>query len=165
MADTSIRKDFVEGVQEIFTTLFNEGVEDGLDLYLMSDKSIKNVYGESKAKVYKAPVKLVCQAHINPTHGQQDVEEVKGVADFVVPLKDLQDKEIDVSTVGLEVIRRGVIKFHDTFYKIDRIVPKAFVEDVFLMFTFYCTEDIHVSKVLVEESEVEEDGSDTSNDG
>ena len=36
MADLSIRKDFVDGVQEIFTTLFNEGVTDGLDLYLMS---------------------------------------------------------------------------------------------------------------------------------
>lgn len=165
MADTSIRADFVDGVQEIFTTLFNEGVSDGLDLYLLSDKSTKNVYGESKAKMYQQPIKLVCQAHINPTHGQQDVEEVEGVADFVVPLKDLQNKEVDVSTKGLEVLRRGVIKFHDTFYKIDRITPKAFVEDVFLMYTFYCTEDVHVDEVPVEESESEENEPDTSNDG
>ena len=39
MADLSIRKDFVDGVQEIFTTLFNDGVTDGLDLYLMSENT------------------------------------------------------------------------------------------------------------------------------
>ena len=50
MADESIRKDFVDGVQEIFTTLFNDGVNDGINLYLMSDKTKTNVYGENKFK-------------------------------------------------------------------------------------------------------------------
>lgn len=153
MADESIRKDFVDGVQEIFTTLFNDGVKDGLDLYLLSDKTQKNVYGEAKVKVYQPPIKLVTQAHINPTQGEQDVETIKGNAQFVVPLKDMQDKGLDVSTKGLEILRKGVICFHDTIYTIDNITPKAYIEDVFLMYTFMCTEDLQMDEIVVESDE------------
>ena len=59
MADESIRKDFVDGVQEIFSTLFNDGVSDGIDLYLLSTQTKKNVYKESKVKIYQKPIKLV----------------------------------------------------------------------------------------------------------
>lgn len=67
MANQSIKKAFIDGMQTVFTTLFNEGVTDGLNLYLMSDKTKKNVYDETKYKVYKPPVKLVCQARLTPT--------------------------------------------------------------------------------------------------
>lgn len=160
MADESIRKDFVEGVQEIFTTLFNGGVEDGLDLYLLSTQTKKNVYGENKVKLYQKPIKLVTQAHINPVQGEQDTETVKADAEFVVPLKDLQDKGIDVSTKGLAVLRQGIIEFHGTFYLIDNVIPKAYVEDVFLMYTFVCTEELHVSEVALEEEPPTEGGGD-----
>ena len=70
MADESIRKDFVDGVQEIFTTLFNDGKSDGLNLYLMSENTKTNVYKESKYKLYKAPIRLVTQARLTPTHGE-----------------------------------------------------------------------------------------------
>lgn len=153
MADLSIRQDFVEGVQEIFTTLFNDGVEDGLDLYLLSTQTKKNVYRENKVKLYQKPIKLVTQAHINPVHGEQDTEAVKADAQFVVPFKDLQDKEVDVSTKGLEVLRQGVIEFHGTFYAIDRIIPKAYVQDVFLMYTFVCTEDLQMKEIALEAEE------------
>lgn len=169
MADLSIRNDFLGGTQEIFTTMFNDGVSDGLDLYLLSDKTKTSSYGESKVKIYKAPIKLVTQARINPTQGEQDVETVKGDAQFVVPLKDMMDKDIDVSVKGLAVLRKGVIDFHGTFYTIDNILPKAYVEDVFLLYTFVCTEDLALSASGVFVEEVEEgggeDGSSTENDG
>lgn len=165
MADLSIRNDFLEGTQEIFTTLFNDGVTDGLDLYLLSPNTKANVYNENKVKLYKKPIKLVTQARINPTQGEQDVETVKGNAEFVVPLKELMNKEIGVSTDELAVLRRGVIDFHGTLYTIDNILPKAYVTDVFLLYTFVCTEDLALSKsgVSVEEEEeppVEEEGGD-----
>lgn len=146
MADLSIQKDFLDGTLEIFTTMFNDGVIDGLDLYLLSPNTKTNVYAESKVKLYQSPIKLVTQARINPTQGEQDVETVKGSAQFVVPLKALMDKEIDVSTKGLAVLRQGVIDFHGTFYTIDNILPKAYVTDVFLLYTFVCTEDLDLSK-------------------
>lgn len=153
MADLSIRKDFVEGVHEIFTTLFNEGVNDGIRLYLMSDRTKTNVYGESKYKMYKAPKMLVTQARLTPTQGEQDVKAIKDKAVFVVPLKSLQDNELGVTNADLDIMRKGVIEFHGVFYTIDNILPKAYIEDVFLMYHFVCTEDKYITSVLVEESE------------
>ena len=153
MADLSIRKDFVDGVQEIFTTLFNDGVSDGINLYLISDRTKTNVYGESKYKKYKAPKLLVTQARLTPTQGEQDVEGVKDKAIFVVPLKSLQERELGVTNKDLDNMRKGVIEFHGVFYTIDNILPKAYIEDVFLMYHFVCTEDKHTTSILVEEGD------------
>lgn len=153
MADLSIRKDFVDGVQEIFTTMFNDGVNDGLKLYLLSDNTKTNVYGESKYKVYKAPKMLVTQARLTPTQGTQDVEVIKDQAVFVVPLKSLQENDLGVTNKDLDEMRKGVIEFHGVFYTIDNILPKAYIEDVFILYHFVCTEDKYVTEVLVEEIE------------
>ena len=153
MADLSIRKDFVEGVNEIFTTLFNDGVSDGINLYLLSNKTRTNVYKESKYKKYKAPKTLVAQARLTPTQGEQDVEAIKDKATFIVPLKSLQERDLGVTNADLDEMRKGVIEFHGTYYTIDNILPKAYIEDVFLMYHFVCTEDKYVTSVLVEEGE------------
>lgn len=164
MADLSIRKDFVDGVYDIFTTLFNSGVDDGLKLYLLSDETQPNVYGESKYKMYKQPIMLTTQARLTPTQGEQDVEGIKDNAEFVVPLKALQDNNLGVTNADLDIMRKGVIEFHGVFYEIDNIAPKAYIEDVFLMYTFYCSEDKHTTSVLVEspkDEETDEDSGET----
>ena len=153
MADESIRKDFVDGVQEIFTTLFNEGKSDGLNLYLMSENTKTNVYKESKYKLYKAPIRLVTQARLTPTHGEQDVEVVKDKAVFIVPLKALQEAELGVTNDDLDTMRKAVVEFHGVFYNVDNISPKAYIEDVFLMYQFDCTESKHTKSVQVEKGE------------
>ena len=153
MADLNIRKDFVDGIQDIFTTLFNDGVSDGINLYLLSDKTKINVYKESKFKKYKTPKLLVAQARLTPTQGQQDVESIKDKATFIVPLKSLQDNDLGVTNADLDNMRKGVIEFHGVFYTIDNILPKAYIEDVFLMYHFECTEDKYVTSILVEDSE------------
>lgn len=157
MADLSIRKDFVDGVQEIFTTLFTDGVTDGVNLYLLSDKTITNVYGETKYKVYKKPILLVAKSQLTPTQGEQDVEVIKESATFTIPLKSLQENNIGVTNTDLDNIRKGVIEFHGVFYTIDNISPKAYIEDVFLMYQLDCTEDKYVTSVLVEEEEETEE--------
>lgn len=153
MADLSIRKDFVDGVQEIFTTLFNDGESDGIKLYLLSEDTTTNVYRESKYKVYHPPKMLATQARLTPTQGEQDVETVKDRAVFVVPLKSLQERGLGVTNDDLDIMRKGVIEFHGVFYTIDNILPKAYIEDVFLMYHFVCTEDKYVKSVRVEEVE------------
>ena len=157
MADLSIRKDFVDGIQEVFTTLFNDGVTDGVNLYLLSDKTITNVYGETKYKVYKKPILLVAKSQLTPTQGEQDVEVIKESATFTIPLKSLQENNIGVTNTDLDNIRKGVIEFHGVFYTIDNISPKAYIEDVFLMYQLDCTEDKYVTSVLVEEEEETEE--------
>ena len=150
MADESIRKDFVDGVYEIFTTLFNEGVSDGLNLYLLSDNTKPSVYGEQKYKTYKAPITLVCKAQLTPTQGGQTVEEVKDKAVFIVPLKALQEAELGVTNDDLDTMRKAVVEFHGVFYNVDNISLKAYIEDVFLMYQFDCTESKHTKSVQVE---------------
>lgn len=146
MPKKRIQKAFINGVQTIFTTLFNNGSEnDGVYYYpLDTENSTINVYGEQKAKLYKDPLLLVCKATISPTKGEQDVEEVKNQAEFVVTLKSLVDNNLGVTNKDLETMRRGIMKFKGVCYLIDNIVPKAYVEDVFLMYTFYCTEDKNI---------------------
>lgn len=163
MADESIRKDFVDGVQEIFTTLFNDGESDGINLYLLSDKTKTNVYKESKYKMYKAPKLLVAQARLTPTQGEQDVEVIKDKAVFIVPLKSLQNQKLGVTNADLDIMRKGVIEFHGVYYTIDNILPKAYIEDVFLMYHFVCTEDKYVTDILVEEPEETPDESGETN--
>lgn len=158
MADLSIRKDFVDGVQEIFTTLFNDGKTDGLYLYLLSAENKTNIYGEVKYKMYKQPKLLVTQARLTPTQGEEDVKGVKDRATFVVPLKSLQENGLNVTNDDLDKMRQGVIKFHDVFYTIDNILPKAYIEDVFLMYHFVCTEDKHTKHILVEPKAPESSG-------
>ena len=112
MANQSIRDAFVNGTQTIFTTLFNDGETDGLNFYLLSSKTTKNVYGENKVKLYQQPKMLVTQARLTPTHGEQDVETVRDQAVFVVPFKSLQDHDLGVTQEDLDSMRRGMIEFH-----------------------------------------------------
>lgn len=141
MADKNIRKEFVEGVQEIFTTLFNQSNAeegDGVFFYPKSDNTTLNIYGESKDRVCKEPKLLVCKAVISPSISEQDVRGVNLQGTFTVTLKSLQNNGIDVS--DLDSLCRGVMKFHNTFYLIDSVTPRAYVEDVFLLYDFSCTE-------------------------
>lgn len=156
MADLSIQKDFIDGVQEIFTTMFNDGETDGLKLYLLSENVKKSVYGEQKYKLYQQPKMLVTQARLTPTQGESDIESIKDRAVFVVPLKSLQDNELGVTNADLDIMRKGVIEFHGVYYLIDNILPKAYVTDVFLLYHFVCTEDKHITSILVEEIPEEE---------
>ena len=84
MADLSIQKDFIEGTHEIFSTMFNDGKTTGINLYLMSEKTKANVYGESKYKMYKAPKLLVAQTRLTPTQGEQDVEVIKDISPILI---------------------------------------------------------------------------------
>lgn len=151
MADLSIRKDFIDGTYEIFTTLFNEGISDGIELYLMSDKTRVSVYGESKYKKYKKPILLVSHVRIDSVQGKQDVEKIKHQASFVVPLKSFQDNGIGVTREDLNTISKGVIKFQGVYYNIDEILPRVYIEDVFLYYHFVCVEDTSITSLSIEE--------------
>mgnify|MGYP003297571445 CR=1 FL=1 len=66
-------------------------------------------------------------------------------------LKSLQENGLGATNADLDYMRKGVIEFHGVYYTIDNIIPKAYIADVFLMYTFECTEDKHTTSVLVEE--------------
>lgn len=144
MAKLDIRSDFVDGMYEVFSTLFNDGSEgtDGIFLYLMSENTKGlDPYSENKYKYYTAPKLLVAKAVLNPTQGELDVLGIKIDAEFTVPIKSLQDNGFQVTFDYInEKLLKGVIKFQNVYYQIDLINPKAYVEDVFLFYAFSCTE-------------------------
>ena len=150
MADLSIRKDFLDGTQEIFTTLFNDGVTDGLNLYLLSDKLRASIYGECKYKKYKEPIKLVCRVKMESHQGSNYMEVVKKEPQFVVPFNDMQQKGLDVSNDGLLNMKKGVIEFHGDYYTIDEILPVCYIADTYLFYHFMCTEDVDIHEIAVE---------------
>lgn len=156
MANESIKKAFVNGTQTIFTTLFNDGKTDGVNLYLLGDGTKKNIYGENKYKIYQLPKLLVTQARLTPTIGEKDVEGVKDSAVFVVPVKSLQENGLGVTKADLDTMMRGVMEFHGVYYLIDNILPKAYVEDTFLFYHFVCTEDKNCTGIIVASSLLEE---------
>ena len=146
-----IQRDFVDGVHEIFTTLFNNTeLQDGVFYYQLSEDRETNVYGEKKYKTYKAPKLLVCKAIINPVYGEQTVKEITDQAEFVVDVKSLHNVGLSDTPEAIAEMRKGIMKFHDVFYVIDNIVPKAYVEDKFLMYRFICTEDKEQEPLSIE---------------
>ena len=144
-----IRKEFVDGIQEIYTTLFTDGVNDGLKLYRLSKNTKPNVYGEQKYKLYEKPILLVCNAILTPTLGDNTIEEVKDVAVFKVPLKSLEDNNIDVTHEDLDSLRDCVIEFHNVFYTVENVSPKTFIKDVYLVYQFDCKEDKDITSVQI----------------
>lgn len=149
MADMGIRQDFIDGVQEIYTTLLTDGVNDGLNYYPCNEKT-SNVYGESKFRSYLAPILLVCSANLSPEH-QGEVEKIKNIATFKVPLKSLQEKEIDITPSRLENLISGIIEFQGVFYEILKVSPATFVENTFLMYHFSCEESTNIHEMVLQD--------------
>ena len=167
MADAIIRQEFIDGVQEVYTTLLTNGSEktDGVFFYALNENNSTNTYGESRYKHYNQPVLLVCKAQLNPTHGDEDVEEIKNIATFTVPVKSFTENGLEVTHIALESMRRGMVKFHDVWYKIDNITPTVFVEDIFLLYRFDCTEEkVFDEEAIIIDEDQEEDVSDSGDD-
>lgn len=161
-----IRQQFVDGINEVYSTMFTDGVNNGVYFYPLHEPAKKSVYKEVKYKQYLSPVLLVAKVQISPEVEEEDVKAQKGRAVISVTVKSLQDNGIDVSYNNLLNIKKGVMKYKDTFYDIDTIEPKVFVRDSFMVYEFKCTEDLSTKEVEIYEPPVEEGEEDveTAND-
>ena len=159
MADESMKKDFIDGVNEVYATMFTDGVNDGVYLYQFVAPLKKSVYKEQKGKQYSKPVLLVAKVQLTPQVGEQNVHTIKEKATITIPFKSLRDNDISVDNDNLVELRKGVLKYKDTFYAIDNITPKVFVADTFMAYQFDCTEElyteINVMEDIVEEPPIE----------
>ena len=142
MANTDIQQAFIDGIHEVYSTMFTDGEEDGIDLYFldMKDTKVDDVYRESKSKKYGKPIRLVSHANLSPAVQDVPIMDVKYDAVFKVPCKEFLTHEIDVSPSGLDTMRKGKINFKDKDYEIINILPTTFVRDVFLVYQFVCKE-------------------------
>lgn len=149
MADANIKKDFIDGINEVYATMFTDGVNDGVYFYPLYEPKEKSIYGEVKYKKYLQPVLLVAKVQITPKQGEEDVKGIKGEAVFTVPVKSLMENKIDVSNKNLVNLRKGIIQYKDTFYEVDNVEPKTFVADTFMTYAFKCTEEVDADSVHI----------------
>lgn len=168
--DKEIQDAFVDGLNEVYSIMFTDGVNDGVNLYLLDPDTEGGFYKESKVKKYKKPVLLVAKAQSNmKVRGEEVVEtEVNNLPKFTVPYKSMRDKGVACQTEkDWDILRRGYIEFHGAFYEITSVKPMTFVEDVFLTVLFECKYRQDVSSIFVTDDNEEEGGlnvTETSND-
>ena len=154
MADSTIRQDFLNGVEEIFSTLFNEAKEpeDGIQFFAFKGGS-SSIYQESKFKTYSPPITLVSSVSELEQDGKTDVEAQKRHAVFKVPLKQLLSKgviETDMTKDVVAELKKGLIKYKDVLYEIDLIQGKIFIENTYMLWEFRCTEIFDPDSIQIE---------------
>lgn len=168
--DKEIQDAFVDGLNEVYSIMFTDGVSDGVNLYLLNPDTEGGFYGESKVKRYKKPVLLVAKTQSNMKARSEEVVEAefKDLPKFTVPYKSLRDRGVACQTEkDWEYLRRGYIEFHGAYYEIKSVEPMTFVEDVFLTIVFECEYRSDVTSIFVTDDNEEEGGlnvTETSND-
>lgn len=135
---------FIDGVNEVFYTLFNDGVNEGV-YFFPQVKQSENIYHEVKGKIYGNPALLVSRVQLDRGY-DSDLKKsvVRSTATFTVPYKSLvKANGIDMSEGNYPELQKGLMKYKDSYFTIDKIQPHAFVEQVFLLYDFICTEVLY----------------------
>lgn len=159
--DKEIQEAFVDGMNEVYSVMFTDGVNDGVKLYLLDPSTDGGFYKESKVKKYKKPVLLVAKSQTNmKVKGDEVIEsDVKNLPKFTVPYKSMRDNNIPCQTEkDWDVLKRGFIEFHEAFYEIKSVKPQTFVEDLFLTVLFECEYRKDITSLLVVTDDTEEGG-------
>ncbi len=158
--DKDIRDAFLDGTQEVFSILFTDGLNDGINLYLMDlEHTIPSPYGETKVKYYHKPVRLVSKMRSSMTERTVAIADldIHEEPNFVVTAKDCILKNIPHETEeDFEYLRKSYIEYKGSFYKVDNVRLRGYVEDTFLFIVFVCEIDLDVHSLMVCEEPQEE---------
>ena len=113
----SVQKAFLSGLQTIYKELFQYGYIRFLDT---SSTEVDDVYGETKHKVYKPPIEILCHFVRIRTKDKDPVKETDEKVTIKVPVKELQDNNIPFEThEDLRVLKQAVIIFNREAYQVD----------------------------------------------
>lgn len=154
-----IRNDFIQAVEDVYSMLFTDGINDGIKLYLLDQSTSGGFYKESKVKRYKKPVLLVARTHMNVTKRKEDTAEIfnHDTPKFTASLKSMMDNNIPCYTYeDFRNLEKSYIEFHGDFYEIKSVKPTTFVGDIFATITFECEQDFSITSLCVVEEEDEE---------
>lgn len=139
MADLDIQNAFLDGIEEIFSTMFT----DRLQLSLLDEESTQvNIYDETPDKVYLSPIPLIGRIQTTFTQGENPVEKVQVGATITIPTKQLITKQIPHQTEkDLETLKKAKFSYDGVEYLVDKVVPKTLVADKWQMYDFICRVD------------------------
>ena len=153
--DREIHKEFFEGIYEVYSTVFTDGINDGIELFRFSDDNISSLYKETKVKVYKKPVLLVAKALTGIQVTDIEVgDEIMDKPTFKVPYKSLFDKGVACQTeADWDYLEKSYIKFHEAFYEVKEVKPETFIEDSFMFISFICEYRRDITNLILEQDE------------
>lgn len=136
--DKEIHDAFLEGIQEVYSTIFNDGENDGILLYRIDTNIVDSIYLEKKVKIYQKPVLLVAKVVSSMQPSGSDVEsKIKDLITFTVPYKSLLDNQIECQTEeDWEYLNHSYIKFHEAYYEVKKVSPNTYIEDSFMTVAF-----------------------------
>ena len=137
--DLSIQKAFLDGMKELWYTVFTT-----VDLVLLdTDNTIINeVYGEVVGdKIYLPPLTLPAKVDLSLHELSDDTEGKSYNATFRFPTKVFLDNNIDLSVKkGLDILRKAKIEYQGAEYEIQDIKPQTNIQGVYLFYQFLCNE-------------------------
>jgi hypothetical protein len=136
--DRSIQREFLDGMNEVFTSIFNNDVM----LYLMDEENtvVNKLYGETPKKVYKEPTALAAKVVTNFKKDELPEMTVNIDAVITVPTKQLMINNVPCDTMSdLETLKKGKISYKQVSnYMIERVRPKVLIDDEWQFYEFYC---------------------------
>lgn len=140
MANADIQNAFLDGMLEIYSTMFSD---KQIQLQLLDDAStVVNIYKESVNKVYQAPLNLIGRISLSSPEGVNMVEVRQTAATILIPTKELITHEIPHTTdVDLTTLKKGKFVYDGFDWIIDLITPTTFVADIFLVYKFVCHQE------------------------
>lgn len=137
--DLSIQKAFLDGMKELWDTVFTT-----VDLVLLDTDNtiIDEVYGEVVGdKIYLPPLTLPAKVDLSLHELSDDTEGKSYNATFRFPTKVFLDNNIDLSVKkGLDILRKAKIEYQGAEYEIQDIKPQTNIQGVYLFYQFLCNE-------------------------
>ena len=136
MADLSIQQAFLDGINDVFSIMFTEGVK----FTLLNEETTKtNVYEEAIEKFYSKGYDLVAKITTTFREGELPIEDVQVDALFTIPTKQLIKHNLPRTTMDdLKKLAKGKMTYKGIDYLIHRVVPKTLVSDEWQMYDFIC---------------------------
>lgn len=136
MADLSIQNAFLDGIEEIFSTMFT----DRLQLRFLDEEATQvNIYEETTEKVYSDPIPLIGRIQTTFTQGENPIESVQIDAIITIPTKQLITKQIPHESVtDLETLKKAKFAYDGFEYLVEKVVPKTLVADKWQLYSFEC---------------------------
>lgn len=136
MADLTIQNAFLDGIEEIFSTMFT----DRLQLRLLDEEATQtNIYKETTDKVYLDPIQLIGRIQTTFTQGENPVESVQIDAIITIPTKQLITNQIPHETDSdLETLKKAKFAYDGFEYLVEKVVPKTLIADKWQMYSFEC---------------------------
>ena len=133
-----IQREFIEGINEVFTLLFNTGV-----MYHLMDEDMTvpdDPYMETDKKYYKEPVDLAAKVETN--FKKDELPEMTVSIDAIITVPTFQMIKYDLprhTTEDLNTLKRGYFSYKQVeHYSIELVRPKTLVDDEWQIYEFFC---------------------------